>query len=253
VGEQAKSLYADALAMLERIVAEKKLEARGVFGIFPANSAGDDIVILDESRNETARFLTLRQQSKKSAGIPNLAMADFISPDEDHVGAFCVTVGFGVDDWAAEFAKDHDEYNAILVKALADRLAEAFAEWLHEKVRTEFWGYASDEKLSNDALIDEQYKGIRPAPGYPACPDHLEKKTIWKLLDVEKNTGVVLTESLAMWPAASVSGYYFAHPQAKYFGLGKIREDQLADYAVRRGIPVDEARRWLGPSLAAGL
>jgi len=250
VGEQSTALYADALAMLSKISEEKKLRAKGVFGIFPAHANGDDIVFENENANEAGRFLTLRQQSKKSGNIPNLALADFVSPDGDYVGAFCVTAGFGVDEWAAEFSKDHDDYNAILVKALADRLAEAFAEWLHEKVRRDYWGYASDENLSNDELIGEQYKGIRPAPGYPACPDHLEKRTIWKLLDVEKNTGVVLTESLAMWPASSVSGYYFAHPQAKYFGLGKIREDQLSDYALRRRISLDEARRWLGTNLA---
>jgi 5-methyltetrahydrofolate--homocysteine methyltransferase len=253
VGEQAAALFADAKAMLAMIVADQKLTAKGVYGIFPANSVGDDIEILDDKGNAVSKFLTLRQQSQKTKGAPNLALADFVAPKNsgivDYVGAFCVTTGFGADEWANEFARNLDDYNSIMVKALADRLAEAFAEYLHEKVRTEFWGYAAGESLSNEALIAETYKGIRPAPGYPACPDHLEKATIWKLLDVEKNTGVKLTESLAMWPAASVSGYYFAHPDSKYFGLGKIRNDQVEDYAQRRGIGVDEARKWLSPNV----
>jgi 5-methyltetrahydrofolate--homocysteine methyltransferase len=199
-------------------------------------------------------FLTLRQQSQKTAGAPNIALADFIAPKDskkqDYMGAFCVTTGFGVDEWAAEFEKNLDDYNSIMVKALADRLAEAFAEYLHEKVRKEIWGYASDEHLSKENLIDEQYKGIRPAPGYPACPDHLEKPTIWKLLDVENQIGVTLTESMAMWPASSVSGYYFANPESKYFGLGKIREDQVIDYAKRRSISTEMAEKWLGPNVA---
>jgi 5-methyltetrahydrofolate--homocysteine methyltransferase len=201
-----------------------------------------------------ALFLTLRQQSQKTAGAPNIALADFIAPKDsgkqDYMGAFCVTTGFGVDEWAAEFEKNHDDYNSIMVKALADRLAEAFAEYLHEKVRKEIWGYASDEQLSKENLIDEEYKGIRPAPGYPACPDHLEKPTIWKLLDVENQIGVTLTESMAMWPASSVSGYYFANPESKYFGLGKIKEDQVIDYAKRRGISTEMATKWLGPNIA---
>lgn len=255
VGEQARSVFADAQQMLKGIVAGKKLQAKGVYGIFPANSVGDDdIEVVDENRNCLVKFLTLRQQSQKTKGACNLALADFIAPKSsgktDYIGAFCVTAGVGADEWAAEFAANLDDYNSIMVKALADRLAEAFAEYLHEKVRSEFWGYASGEKLSNQDLIDEEYNGIRPAPGYPACPDHLEKPTIWELLDVEKNIGVRLTESMAMWPASSVSGYYFAHPQSKYFGLGKIKSDQVADYAKRRGIPVDDARKWLGPNIA---
>ncbi|MEZ7499955.1 vitamin B12 dependent-methionine synthase activation domain-containing protein [Flavobacterium sp. Arc3] len=199
-------------------------------------------------------FLTLRQQSQKTKGAPNIALSDFIAPKDngkvDYMGAFCVTTGFGVDEWAAEFEKDLDDYNSIMVKALADRFAEAFAEYLHEKVRKEVWGYASDENISTEAMIAEEYKGIRPAPGYPACPDHLEKPTIWKLLNVEKEIGVTLTESMAMWPASSVSGYYFGNPQSKYFGLGKIKEDQVIDYAKRRSISTDMATKWLSPNIA---
>jgi 5-methyltetrahydrofolate--homocysteine methyltransferase len=256
VGEQATSVFNDAKAMLQQIVNEKKLTAKGVYGIFEANSVNDDDIEVYPMANgqRPTTFLTLRQQSQKTKGAPNIALADFIAPKisgkKDYIGAFCVTTGFGVDEWAGEFVKEFDDYNSIMVKAIADRLAEAFAEYLHEKVRKEIWGYASAENLSNEDLIDEEYKGIRPAPGYPACPDHLEKPTIWKLLDVEKNTGVKLTESMAMWPASSVSGYYFGHPQSKYFGLGKIKKDQVVDYAKRRGISVEEAMRWLGPNVA---
>ncbi|QYS91529.1 DUF559 domain-containing protein [Flavobacterium covae] len=199
-------------------------------------------------------FLTLRQQSVKTAGAPNIALADFIVPKEsgkqDYMGCFCVTTGFGVDEKAKEYEQQLDDYNSILVKALGDRFAEAFAEYLHEKVRKEIWGYASDENLTNEELIKESYKGIRPAPGYPACPDHLEKPTIWKLLEVENQIGVKLTESMAMWPASSVSGYYFANPQSKYFGLGKIKQDQVEDYAKRRGISIEEATKWLAPNIS---
>lgn len=252
VGIQAQSVFADAQKMLKQITSGKKLEARGVVGLFPANTvAFDDIQVL--SGNGQTTFLTLRQQSKKTAGAPNLALADFVAPIEsgvtDYIGAFCVSTGFGVEEWAARLESDQDDYGAIMLKALADRLAEAFAEYLHEKVRVEFWGYAPSESLDNQDLIEERYRGIRPAPGYPACPDHLEKPTIWKLLDVEKNIGVRLTESMAMWPASSVSGYYFAHPQARYFGLGKIKPDQARDYARRRGIAEAEALKWLGPNL----
>lgn len=251
VGEQAQSLIADAQKMLQQIVEKKWFIAKGIFGIFPANTVNDDDI---EVSDAGVRFLTLRQQSQKTKGAPNIALADFIAPKEsgkqDYMGAFCVTTGFGVDEKAVEFSASLDDYNSIMVKALGDRLAEAFAEYLHERVRKEYWGYASDESLSNDDLIKEEYKGIRPAPGYPACPDHLEKKTIWQLLDVENNTGVKLTESLAMWPAASVSGYYFAHPESKYFGLGKIKEDQVADYAKRRNISIEEATKWLNPNIA---
>jgi len=255
VGEQAKILFADAKAMLKHMLEENWLEAKGIYGIFPAQQVNDDdIQLYDENGKPNVKFLTLRQQSQKTKGAPNIALSDFIAPKDtgktDYMGAFCVTTGFGVDEKAAEFEADHDDYNSIMVKALADRLAEAFAEFLHLKVRTEIWGYASDEGLSNDELIKEKYEGIRPAPGYPACPDHLEKKTIWQLLDVDNKIGVSLTESLAMWPASSVSGYYFANPQSKYFGLGKIKEDQVIDYAKRRSISTDEATKWLNPNIA---
>jgi 5-methyltetrahydrofolate--homocysteine methyltransferase len=255
VGEQATSVFADAQAMLQVILAEKKLTAKGIYGIFPANQINDDdIELRDESGKVLEKFLTLRQQAQKTKGAPNIALSDFIAPKDsgktDYMGAFCVTTGFGVDEWAAEFEKDLDDYNSIMVKALADRFAEAFAEYLHEKVRKEIWGYASDESLSAEAMIAEDYKGIRPAPGYPACPDHLEKPTIWKLLNVAEEIGVTLTESMAMWPASSVSGYYFGNPESKYFGLGKIKEDQVIDYAKRRSISTDKAMKWLNPNIA---
>ena len=254
VGEQATSLFADAKEMLTQIVSEKWLTAKGILGIFPANLINDDDIEIITDNRQPITFLTLRQQSQKTAGAPNIALADFIAPKDsgkqDYIGCFCVTTGFGVDEKALEFEKQLDDYNSILVKALGDRLAEAFAEYLHLKVRKEIWGYASDESLSNQDLIDEEYKGIRPAPGYPACPDHLEKPTIWKLLNVEQEIGVRLTESMAMWPASSVSGYYFAHPESKYFGLGKIKEDQVIDYAKRRGISTEMATKWLAPNIA---
>lgn len=255
VGEQATSVFVDAKAMLEVILKEKKLQAKGIYGIFPANQINDDdIELRDESGKVLEKFLTLRQQAQKTKGAPNIALADFIAPKEsgktDYMGAFCVTTGFGVDEWAAEFEKNLDDYNSIMVKALADRFAEAFAEYLHEKVRKEIWGYSKDETLSAEAMIAEEYKGIRPAPGYPACPDHLEKPTIWKLLNVEAAIGVTLTESMAMWPASSVSGYYFGNPESKYFGLGKIKEDQVVDYAKRRSISTDVAMKWLNPNIA---
>ncbi|MFN8273854.1 MAG: methionine synthase [Flavobacteriaceae bacterium] len=256
VGEQAQQLFEDAQKMLQQIVTEKWFTAKGILGIFPANTVSDDDILVQPTPDDQppTTFLTLRQQSKKTAGAPNMALADFVAPKEtgiqDYIGCFCVTTGFGVDEKAAEFEKALDDYHAIMTKALGDRLAEAFAEYLHLSVRKEIWGYASDEQLDNNALIAEEYKGIRPAPGYPACPDHLEKPTIWKLLDVEKRIGVTLTESMAMWPAASVSGYYLAHPQSKYFGLGKIKDDQVADYAQRRGITIQEAQKWLAPNMA---
>jgi len=255
VGEQATSVFADSQAMLEVILKEKKLQAKGIYGIFPANQINDDdIELRDESGKVLEKFLTLRQQAQKTKGAPNIALADFIAPKEsgktDYMGAFCVTTGFGVDEWAAEFEAAFDDYNSIMVKALADRFAEAFAEYLHEKIRKEIWGYAANEVLSTEELIEETYKGIRPAPGYPACPDHLEKPTIWKLLNVEQEIGVTLTESMAMWPASSVSGYYFGNPESKYFGLGKIKEDQVVDYAKRRNISTDLAMKWLNPNIA---
>ena len=272
VGEQASELYKDAQELLKRVFDEKLLKAKAVFGLFPANTVNDDDIEVtvenchaeldsashnkgrDYAQPDKLRFLTLRQQLKKREGVPSFALADFIAPKEsgkqDYIGAFCVSTGFGTQELAQQFEDAHDDYNSIMIKALADRLAEAFAEYLHKEVRTNYWNYAQNENLSNAELIKERYKGIRPAPGYPACPDHLEKKTIWKLLQVKEKIGVNLTESLAMWPAASVSGYYFGNPEAKYFGLGKIKEDQLEDYAKRRGVSKDEARKWLNPNLA---
>ncbi len=257
VGEQATELFKDAQNMLSKIVSEKWFTAKGILGIFPANTINDDdIEVYSGTLTQNPKpktFLSLRQQSKKTAGAPNIALADFIAPKEtkiqDFIGCFCVTTGFGVDEKATEFESQLDDYNAILTKALGDRLAEAFAEYLHLKVRKEIWGYASDEQLSNQELIKENYKGIRPAPGYPACPDHLEKPTIWDILNVEENIGVKLTESMAMWPASSVSGYYFAHPESNYFGLGKIKSDQVADYAKRRNITIEKATKWLAPNI----
>ena len=255
VGEQAVILFNDAQKMLKQLLEENWLEAKGIYGIFPANQINDDdIELSDENGKHLQTFLTLRQQSAKTKGAPNIALSDFIAPKDngitDYMGAFCVTTGFGVDEKASEFEKNLDDYNSIMVKALGDRFAEAFAEYLHKKIRKEIWGYASDEVLNNDALIKEEYKGIRPAPGYPACPDHLEKPTIWKLLNVEQEIGVTLTESMAMWPASSVSGYYFGNPESKYFGLGKIKKDQVESYAKRRSVSYDYAEKWLNPNIA---
>jgi len=258
VGSQATELFKDAQVILKRILDEKLLTAKAIFGIFKANSnETDDILVFNENNEQKIKFLTLRQQAQRSKGKDYLALSDFIAPQSsgkiDYIGAFCVTTGFGTDELAEEYEKANDDYNAIMVKALADRFAEAYAEFLHKKVRTEYWGYANQENLTNEELIAEKYKGIRPAPGYPACPDHLEKHAIWNLLKVEENIGVYLTESLAMFPTASVSGYYFGSPHAKYFGLGKIAEDQLKDYSVRKGISLQEARKWLNPNLADGI
>ncbi|WP_408039905.1 methionine synthase [Tenacibaculum amylolyticum] len=254
VGKQASELYEDAKVLLAKVLDQRLLKAKAVFGLFPANATEDDIEVYDVEGNHSTTFLTLRQQLKKKEGVPNIALADFIVPKttgkQDYVGCFCVTAGFGTEKLAADFEKQNDDYNSIMIKALADRLAEAFAEYLHKEVRTKHWGYAASENLSNEELIKETYKGIRPAPGYPACPDHLEKNTIWELLQVEERIGVKLTESLAMWPAASVSGYYFGNPEAKYFGLGKIKEDQLKNYRTRRGISLEEAKKWLSPIIA---
>lgn len=257
VGEQAREVYQDAQKMLKQIIAEKQLTAKAIFGIFPANSVSDDdIEVYDENGNVISTFRTLRQQLKRSAGKKYFALADFIAPKEtgkqDYIGCFAVSTGFGTDELVNAFKQDHDDYNAILAKALSDRLAEAFAECLHFKVRTEFWGYAEHENLENEELIAEKYVGIRPAPGYPACPDHLEKETIWELLKVEENIGVMLTESLAMFPTAAVSGYYFGSPYAKYFGVGKIKGDQLEDFANRKNIELDYAKKWLAPILVEG-
>ncbi len=254
VGEQATELFEDAQKMLDEIIEKRLLQAKAVFGIYSANTINeDDIEVKDPVSGKKLIFRTLRQQLKKKEGVPHLALADFIAPKtdgfKDYIGCFCVTAGFGTQELAQEYEHAMDDYNAIMVKALADRLAEAFAEYLHLEVRTKHWGYAAEETLSNEELIKEAYKGIRPAPGYPACPDHLEKETIWELLKVKESIGVELTESLAMWPAASVSGYYFAHPEARYFGLGKIGQDQLKDYAKRKGISIEMAQKWLAPNL----
>ncbi|MCB0358194.1 MAG: methionine synthase, partial [Bdellovibrionales bacterium] len=255
VGHQARELFDDANELLDTILQQQLLKTRGRMGLFPANAVGDDIEIYsDETRSETLCVIhTLRQQSEKRSGIPNLALADYVAPKDsdriDYVGAFCVTAGIGADELAARFQAEHDDYSAIMVKALADRLAEAFAECLHFDVRTGYWGYASDEMLTPSQIIREEYRGIRPAAGYPACPDHTEKKTIFELLRVSDEIGVTLTENYAMHPGASVSGLYFAHPQAKYFGLGKISRDQVEEYAMRKQMTVQEVERWLAPHL----
>jgi 5-methyltetrahydrofolate--homocysteine methyltransferase len=259
VGETARQLYADAQAMLDQIVAERWLTARAVVGFFPANSVGDDVFVFNAKaqRGKDAEILTvvhtLRQQMERPPGRPNLALADFVAPREsglaDYLGFFAVTAGLGIEEKVRQFEAAHDDYHAILLKALADRLAEALAEEMHGRVRRELWGYAPDEQLSNEALIAEAYRGIRPAPGYPACPDHTEKGELFRVLDAPGNVGMSLTESFAMRPAASVSGYYFAHPQARYFGLGRIDRDQVADYAARKGWDVATAERWLAPNL----
>ncbi|WP_282134173.1 methionine synthase [Seonamhaeicola maritimus] len=253
VGEQATHLYEDAQAMIQEVVAKQSLKPKAVFGLFEANNVNEDDISVKKKGEEIAIFRTLRQQLKKREGVPNHALADFIAPEDsgktDYMGAFCVAI-FGAQELADAYKAKDDDYSAIMAQAIADRFAEAFAEYLHKQVRTKHWGYAENEDLTNDELIKETYKGIRPAPGYPACPDHLEKETIWELLEVKKIIGVTLTESLAMWPAAAVSGYYFANPEAKYFGLGKITDDQLTDYATRKGITKEVARKWLHPNLA---
>jgi len=255
VGEQATQLFNDAQKMLKELTAGRKLTANGVIGLFSANSVGDDIeVYTDDTRTKVAAVShTLRQQDEKPPGRPNRALADFIAPKEsgikDYIGAFTVTAGIGADELAKKYEADHDDYRAIMVKALADRLAEAFAERLHERVRKEFWGYAADEHLDNQNLIKETYRGIRPAPGYPACPDHTEKQTLFALIDATRKAKVKLTESNAMWPAASVSGWYFAHPEATYFAVGKVGKDQVEDFARRKGIELATAERWLAPNL----
>ncbi len=257
VGEEARKLYADAQAMLTTIISEKWLTANAVFGLFPANSVNsDDIEIYtDESRSKVAMtWHNLRQQTKKPNDIPNFCLADYIAPREtgvsDYIGAFAVTAGIGIDAHIARFERNHDDYSAIMLKALADRLAEAFAELLHARVRREFWGYAADEALDNDALIAEKYRGIRPAPGYPACPEHTEKGPLFELLQAPLNAGITLTESFAMLPTAAVSGFYFSHPQAQYFAIGKVDRDQVLDYARRKLWTLEEAERWLAPVLA---
>ena len=280
VGQEARKLFNDAQALLHEIIDQKLLTAKAALGFFPANSCGDDIILhdikesvqevpcdkhgvhthtaysverLDETSDSTAWLHNLRQQGQKSASLPNRCISDFVAPlasgETDYVGAFAVTTGIGIEKLIEKYEKEHDDYNSIMVKALADRLAEAFAELMHARVRNEYWGYAADEVLSNEDLIAEKYHGIRPAPGYPACPDHTEKKRLFELLDAEKQVGIQLTESYAMYPASAVSGFYFAHPESTYFGLGKIAKDQVVDYAARKGMPIDEIERWLSPVL----
>ncbi len=253
VGKEATRLFNDAQAMLKKIIEEKWLTARAVIGIFPANSNAADTVTVTSTNGAQVPLEFLRQQIKKAPGQPNISLADFIAPAttgrQDYIGGFAVTAGEGIEKWLDEFKKEHDDYSSIMLKALADRLAEAFTELMHERVRKEFWGYASSEHLSNEALIREEYLGIRPAPGYPACPEHTEKYKLFDLLSATDATGITLTESLAMYPTASVSGWYFAHPESKYFGLGKIEKDQVEDYAQRKGWTIEEAEKWLRPSL----
>ena len=253
VGVQASIMYEEAQVMIKEIIAKQLLKPKAIFGLFEANSIHEDDISVQKKGEEIAVFRTLRQQLKKREGVPNIALADFIAPKEsqktDYIGVFCVAI-FGAQELADKYRAKEDDYNGIMAQAIADRFAEAFAEYLHKQIRTKHWGYASGETLTNYELIKESYKGIRPAPGYPACPDHLEKETIWRLLDVENQIGVQLTESMAMWPAAAVSGYYFANKEAKYFGLGKITDDQVTDYSVRKGITKEKARKWLHPTLA---
>ena len=255
VGEECTKLYADAQAMLQKIVAENWIQAKAVVGFFPANSVGDDIVLYtDETRSQTLSTLhNLRMQMERNGQQPNYCLGDFVAPADsgkaDWMGVFAVSTGFGIEPHLKAFREKHDDYSAIMLEALCDRLAEALAERMHERVRKEFWGYAADETLDNDAMIAEKYQGIRPAPGYPACPDHTEKGTLWTLLDVEANTGMIITESFAMYPAASVSGWYFSHPDSRYFGIGRIARDQVEDYAKRKGMTVADAERWLAPVL----
>ncbi|MEM9682747.1 MAG: vitamin B12 dependent-methionine synthase activation domain-containing protein, partial [Pseudomonadota bacterium] len=255
VGEAARSLFEDAKDMLQRVVDEKWLTARAVIGFFPANAVGDDVEVYRDENRDTVetRFHFLRQQMKKREGRFNYCLADFVAPKEsgvaDYIGGFAVTSGIGIEEHLSAFKRNHDDYSDILLKAIADRLAEAFAERMHERVRHEFWGYAPNEELTNEQLIKEQYRGIRPAPGYPACPDHSEKRFLFDLLEAEKNASISLTESFAMLPGAAVSGFYFAHPEARYFGIGKIGRDQVEDYAARRGISVTDAERVLAPNL----
>jgi len=254
VGSRAKELYDDALALLRKIVDQRLFTANGVYGFFPANGLDDDIEIYRDDRRTAVltTFHTLRQQSEKPQGQSSFALADFVAPKEsgraDYIGVFAVTTGVGVDVLCREFERDHDDYNSIMTKALADRLAEAFAEYLHKQARGA-WGYGKGEALSTEDLIREKYRGIRPAPGYPACPDHTEKRLLFDLLSVEQHTGITLTESFAMWPAAAVSGFYFAHPEAKYFAVGKIGKDQVLDYQARKGMSLSSLERWLGPNL----
>ena len=256
VGEEARKLYKDAQQMIKEIIEKDLLIANAIVGLYPANAIGDDVEIYtDESRKEVkTTFHMLRQQGKKGSGLPNLSLADYVAPKEsgkpDYMGAFAVTAGVGIEPLIEKYEAEHDDYNSIMIKAVADRLAEAFAELMHKKVRKELWGYATSEILDNEALIKEKYQGIRPAPGYPACPDHTEKRLLFDLLEAERHTGISLTESFAMYPASSVSGFYFMHEEAKYFGLGKIERDQVEDYAQRKEMSVEDTEKWLAPNLS---
>jgi 5-methyltetrahydrofolate--homocysteine methyltransferase len=251
-GEEARKLFSDAQKLLEEIVGKKLIQPKVVYGFFPANRIGDDVELYtDESRSKVlTTFHFLRQQIEKGDGTPNFCLADFIAPkgSPDFIGGFAVTSGHNLKDLVEKFKADHDDYNAIMAEALADRLAEAFAEFLHKRVREE-WGFGKVENLKPEDLIEEKYRGIRPAAGYPACPDHTEKGILWKLLDVDNKAGIKLTESFAMWPGSSVSGLYFAHPDSKYFAVGKLGRDQLLDYHLRKGMTLQEVERWLGPWL----
>ncbi len=260
VGTEAKKLYDDARKMIDKVIADKSLQASAIVGFYPANAVNEDDVELytDDTRTQVlTTFHFLRQQNQKGSGIANNSLADYIAPKEtgiaDYMGAFAVTTGKSIEKLVQQFESDHDDYNSILIKAVADRFAEAFAEYMHEYVRKELWGYAADEGFSNEDLIREKYQGIRPAPGYPACPDHTEKGILWDLMDIENETGIKITESFAMWPAAAVSGFYFSHADSKYFGLGKINKDQVEDYASRKGMDIKTVERWLGPNLSYGL
>jgi len=252
VGKQATDLFKDALEMLEKIIEEKWLTAKGVYGFWEANSNGDDI-LLKEDGVDFAQFQMMRQQTEKAKGAPNYSLADFIAPmqstKKDYIGGFAVTTGLGIESKIQEFEENIDDYNSILLKALADRLAEAFAEMLHAKVRKQFWGYSADENFENDDLIKEKYQGIRPAPGYPACPDHTEKPELFRILKATENTGIELTENFAMSPAAAVCGWYFSHPQSRYFGIQKILQDQAQSLADRKNKSLEEMSRWLSPYL----
>ena len=277
VGIEAKKLFNDAQALLKDIIKNKSLKAKAVFGLYPANSVGDDIQVYavedkvhewtcekhgkhqkilqvgNESKVIETLYMLRSQRQMEEMSSPNPALSDFVAPKEsgkvDYVGAFCVTSGIGLDELSEKYAKDQDDYNQIMVKTIADRLAEATAEYLHLKVRKEYWGYAPTEALSKEELVREKYQGIRPAPGYAACPDHLEKKTLFRMLDIEKNIGVSLTDSMAMTPPSSVSGWYFSHPESRYFNVGKIGRDQLTDYAARKNMTLPDMERWLSANL----
>ena len=254
VGEQAKELFKDAKELLGEIISNNDIKAKGVIGLFPAVRDGEEVIVFEDEKRtvEKTRFHFIRQQAEKRANQPNSSLVDYIAPKEtekdDYIGFFAVTTGLGIEELLNKHKED--DYKMIMIKALADRLAEAFAEYMHYKVRTDYWGYSKEENLDNESLIAEEYVGIRPAPGYPACPDHTEKRTLFSLLEVEKNVGISLTESCAMYPASSVSGFYFSHPQSRYFGVGKIQKDQIIEYAERKNQSIEETEKWLSPNLA---